>query len=215
MSIYDFINNTFNSESVFFEIGCHFGTDTKKLLQVTKNLHCFEPDPRNIKIFKEKIQNIKINEFAISNKDGEIEFYLSSGNVFESKYGPTSDDFLNKNDWSASSSIKKPKNHLINTPWVKFKEKIIVKTKKLDTYCLENNVSKIDFIWMDVQGAELDVFEGCKNSLGSIQYIYTEYSDNELYEGQATKTQILNFLGDNWVLVSDYGGDILLKNKNY
>lgn len=215
MDIYKFIKENLNKDSVFFEIGSHFGLDTKEFLSVTKNLHCFEPDPRNIKMFKALNLPVKLNEFAVSNIDGDMDFYLSSGSVYDSKHGPTHQDIVNKNDWSCSSSLKKPKNHINETPWVKFNSVINVETKRLDTYCNENNIEKINFIWMDVQGAELDVILGMGDFKKNIQYIYTEYSDKELYESQPTKNQIINVLDDNWEIVFDFGGDILLKNKNF
>lgn len=215
MNIKQFINTNLNKNCVFFEIGSHFGTDTKEFLKITNNLHCFEPDPRNIKIFKSLNLPVKLNEFAISDKDGMCEFYQSNGNVYESKYGPTDNELINKNDWSASSSLKKPKNHILKTPWVKFNNIIEIKTKRLDTYCKQNNISKIDFIWMDVQGAELDIMRGMGDFIKKIHYIYTEYSDEELYENQGNKDQITKLLGIDWEVVFDFGGDILLKNKKY
>ncbi|WP_280178853.1 FkbM family methyltransferase [Mesorhizobium delmotii] len=35
-----------------------------------------------------------------------------------------------------------------------------VETRRLDDCCSEANLSKIDFIWMDVQRAESDVIAG-------------------------------------------------------
>jgi FkbM family methyltransferase len=215
MNIKNFIKENLNSESVFFEIGSHFGVDTKEFINVTKNLHCFEPDNRNIEMFKQLNLPIILNEYAISDIDGLSKFYLSSGNVYESKYGPTNNELVNQNDWSASSSLMAPKNHIIKTPWVKFENTIEVKTKKIETYCLENNIKNIDFIWMDVQGAELNIIKGMGEFKEKIHYIYTEYSDEELYEHQGTKQQIIDLLGPNWIVVFDFGGDILLKNKNY
>jgi hypothetical protein len=47
---------------------------------------------------------------------------------------------------------------------------------------------------LDVQGAELDVLEGCGTLLQEIDYIYLEGSFVELYEGQALITDIVTFL---------------------
>lgn len=213
MNIRNFIKENLNHESVFFEIGSHFGVDTKEFINITKNLHCFEPDHRNIQMFKELNLPVILNEYAISDIDGVSKFYLSSGNVYESKYGPTNNELVNQNDWSASSSLMAPKNHTVKTPWVKFENTIEVKTKKIETYCLENKIEKIDFIWMDVQGAELNIIKGMGEFKNKVNYIYTEYSDEELYECQGTKQQIIDLLGPNWEVIFDFGGDILLKNK--
>ena len=45
-----------------------------------------------------------------------------------------------------------------------------VKTKKIETYCLENNIKNIDFIWMDVQGAELNIIKGMGEFKEKIHY---------------------------------------------
>lgn len=62
--------------------------------------------------------------------------------------------------WDASGSIRKPKNHLADFPEVTFDEPITVQTMTLDTRCDENGIEAIDFIWMDVQGSEIDVIRG-------------------------------------------------------
>jgi hypothetical protein len=69
----------------------------------------------------------------------------------------------------------------------------------------------VDFIWVDVQGAEDIVFSGAKETLARTRYVYTEYG-TDLYEGQMNRDQLIAFFGLNWSVVHDYGGDILLKN---
>jgi hypothetical protein len=45
-----------------------------------------------------------------------------------------------------------------------------------------------------------------------VKYLYTEYSNDEIYEGQASLNQILAALGSNWRIVHDFKTDILLEN---
>ena len=54
---------------------------------------------------------------------------------------------------------------------------------------------------MDVQGAEIDVTRGGRNALISTRYLYTEYSNEELYEGQLSLKQLLKELADFGVIV--------------
>ena len=104
--------------------------------------------------------------------------------------------------------------HLQAHPWVKFEQVIQVNSTRLDDYKpLENNI--IDFIWMDVQGAEDLVFAGAKNTLRNTKYIYTEYNNFELYENQANLNKILSLIGSDWSIEHLYDNDVLLKNKNY
>ena len=86
----------------------------------------------------------------------------------------------------------------------------------LDFFCEMNNIEKIDFIWMDVQGAEDNVFLGAKNMLKqNIKYIYTEYSNREYYVNQKNLSQVMEFVGENWKIVTDYGTDVLIVNTNF
>jgi hypothetical protein len=87
-----------------------------------------------------------------------------------------------------------------------------VPTLRLDDWCGENNIDRIDFIWMDVQGAEGDVIAGASRILKKTRFLYTEYSNNELYEGQLSLKQLLARLPLFDVLAT-YPGDVLLKNR--
>jgi hypothetical protein len=88
-----------------------------------------------------------------------------------------------------------------------------VKCYKFDTYYKEVNPGIIDFIWADIQGAEIDMIEGGREALSKTRYLYTEYSNSELYEGEIGLEEIMKKL-PGWSLVEDYGGDVLLKNDN-
>jgi len=158
------------------EIGCNDGSNTLWFLEIfdSPKIFCFEPDTRAASRFKHNLGNrpeVSFYEYAIGNKNGEETFYMSSGQ--ESEIMPEG--------WDCSGSIRKPKNHKIVHPWCKFEKTIIVKTKTLDTWCREKAINRIDFIWMDVQGAEIDVIQGGRNALRSTRYLYTEYSNEEFY----------------------------------
>lgn len=186
--IHKFIKKcNFDHNSIIFEIGSHMGFDTEEMHKNTNGakIYCFEPDPRNIKILYERqIDKIAtINELAISDKSlDSCDFYLSSGEI-PSKTG---NHFYDDNDWSASSSMRKPKIHNEEFPWCKIENLIKVKTISLDDFCEKNNINHCNFIWMDVQGCEDLVFLGAQKILKNTEYIYTEYSNKEMYEGQKT-----------------------------
>jgi hypothetical protein len=88
-----------------------------------------------------------------------------------------------------------------------------VESVTLDTHCAQHNINKIDFIWMDVQGAERDVFDGAKSILQKTRYIYTEFANSNDYDGQFNLEQLHNQLGANWEILENYGGDVLFKNN--
>jgi FkbM family methyltransferase len=199
------IKNLISKENpIIFEIGCADGGDTLEFINTFNDLeiHCFEPEPKNIKLFKEKINYSKhfLFEGVISDKNSTLTFNRSRTD--------------NPNDLSYSGSIIKPKEHLNEWPFIKFDEEITVESITLDTYCDKNDVHIIDFIWADVQGAEdLMIIGGQESFKNKVRFLYTEYSNKEYYEGQPDLNKILSLLGDNWEVVKDYGSDVLLKNK--
>jgi hypothetical protein len=66
---------------------------------------------------------------------------------------------------------------------------------------------------MDVQGAEDLVIKGGRELLRRTKFIYTEYNNSEMYEGQLNLDGILDLLGDSWELIEVFDNDILLKNN--
>ena len=195
------------------EIGCNDGSQTLWFLEMFENpkVYCFEPDPRAIARFKAKVgqrSNVNLFEMAISDRNGEVTFYQSGGH----KHEEMAKD--NPEGWDLSGSIRQPKNHLTAHPWITFEQSITVKSETLDTWRNEHGIKIIDFIWMDVQGAEIDVFRGGKNAFGKTRFVYSEYSNKELYEGQHTLKQLLRQLRHFEVLIR-YPGDVLLRNKKF
>jgi len=82
----------------------------------------------------------------------------------------------------------------------------------LDTWSEQHNVAKADFVWADVQGAESDLVQGGARLMNASRYFYTEYSNDECYEGQISLSGILEML-PNFELVSRFEMDVLLRNK--
>jgi FkbM family methyltransferase len=204
MDIYAFIQAM--PINTFVEIGVHFGEDTRKFRAMHPNARIigFEPDPRNVKIIRDTGID-KICEFhaiALSDKNETRPFYMSSGKATWS-----SDPQHRDNDWSSSSSLKRPTGHLEMHKWITFPDTAMVECRRLD----DIDIGTIDFMWVDVQGAEDIMFAGAANTLARTRYVYTEYANN-LYEGQLNREQLLAVFGPNWSVVHDFGGDLLLKN---
>jgi len=200
-------------DPVILEIGCNDGTHSLWLSEIFRKpkVFCFEPDPRAIARFKSNVKNhpdIKLFEIALCDYDGKVDFFQSDGHKRDEHRTRMPDG------WDLSGSIRQPKEHLITHPWIKFENKIEVPAMTLDTWCNEQNIETIDFIWMDVQGAEIDVFRGGGNSLKKTRFIYTEYSNRELYEGQMNLQQLTEYLKD-FTVIKRYPRDVLMKNLKY
>ncbi|NJL40139.1 MAG: FkbM family methyltransferase [Leptolyngbyaceae cyanobacterium SM1_4_3] len=66
-----------------------------------------------------------------------------------------------------------------------------LETTTLDTFCQQEGIEEIDFLQLDVQGAELQVLEGASQILeNSILAIQTEVSFSELYTSQPLFSEI-------------------------
>ena len=145
-------------------VGGHYGEEhnTYKKLNINDIIY-FEPLPHNFNV--------------LVNKTNHESIYIMEalGSIVEEK-----EMFVEYNNQSQSSSLLEPKKHLIQYPHIKFNEKIKVKVNLLDNF---NFNDKFNFINMDVQGYELEVLKGSKNTLNNIDYIISEVNRDELYSG--------------------------------
>jgi len=186
---------------VVVEIGAHIGTDTTKLCKMLRSPYKYfavEPDSRNFEKLRPVCEEYDaiFMPFAFGAKTDFLPFWYSSGDN-------------GKRTHTDSNSLKKP----IDTPkrpaFVTF-EKGKTLVFRLDIILSAYLLNHIDLIWMDVQGAELDVFEGGKEALKITRYIYTECQEGR-YKGQPGLSGILEALPD-WEMVLKNGDNVLLRN---
>lgn len=157
---------------VIVEAGAFDGNDSVKLSQFWPKgqIHSFEPIPQ---LFDRLVQktfqysNVKCYAEALSDQCGSATFYVST--YFD--------------QWGASSSLLPPKDHLYLAPDVKFPKKIEVKTLTLDEWASLYGVESVDFLWLDMQGFELNMLKASELAK-TAKAIYTEVELLEAYEGQ-------------------------------
>jgi FkbM family methyltransferase len=198
-------------DPTILEVGCNCGSVTLWLLEMFKSprLYCFEPDPRAMARFKASVgerSNVTLFEMALSDREGTVTFFQSSGRG--------ADKWLAKampQGWDLSGSIKQPRRHLDVHPGITFDHTLAVPTSTLDVVCEGHGIGPVDFLWLDVQGAELDVFRGGPKTLATTRYVYSEYNDRELYEGQPRLRDLIRYLSD-FELIVRYPGDALFRN---
>jgi 2-O-methyltransferase len=184
----------------------------------------FEPLANNIAVMKKHFQqygkeNILIEKVALSDANGIAEFYISGGNPYNIKDDEDSTSMAPK-EWNKSSSLLPPtelvSHHL---PWLKFEKSEQVETITLETYMVEKNISQIDFMHIDVQGAELKVLNGMGKYIKELGAIWIEVENEELYQHQPLKSDIHSFFAKNgFQLVKDtsknkISGDCLYVNR--
>lgn len=182
---------------IILDIGAYDGRDGNELAQMFDNprVWCFEPITHI-----DTVKNVTVVRAAVADINGRLKLYTSNH--------------------MQSSSLRKPKAHLEIFPEVKFD------VKPIEVDCITLDVWKwincehdiIDFIWCDVNGSEGDFIKGATESLKQTRYLYIEFSDKELYEGQINKAKMLEMLPDYWELMATLNykgnfGNLLLKNK--
>lgn len=96
------------------------------------------------------------------------------------------------------SSLYEPNEKLLklftNFEVVHLKSVSQIETVSLDFFTKENNIAPIDFIKIDIQGAELDVFKGAVNVLKDVVTIVSEVEFIPLYVNQPLFGDVCSYL---------------------
>ncbi len=139
----------------------------------------FEPVGHVFENLKKRAKNDTkwtVHNMALGNKKEELEINVS------------------KNTFSSSLLNMMPE-HLKNAPEAVYLEKETIKVDMLDNL-FSNLVTpkEVVFLKLDVQGFEKNVLEGAKESLKRIIGIQVEMSIIEMYEGELTYLQMIDYL---------------------
>ena len=155
----DIILKIFKNEvgigKVLIDVGAHFGTTLIPFAQKGWTVYAFEPDPNNrAKLITQTddFQTVKIDIRAVSNTTGDT-VSLFTSNISS---GITSMSAFHESH----------------------KESLQVKTVRLNDFCNENNIEKIDFLKIDTEGFDLFVLKGFDwENQRHPDFIITEFED--------------------------------------
>ncbi len=172
-----YIKKFLHGKPVIIDAGAHIGSDSIEMCRFFDNpqIHAFEPVPsifNSLKHNVRKYKNIKTYQVALSNTTGQQELNISSGGS------------------DASSSLLKPQAHLVDHPEVFFNDIINVETITLDEWAKNNHISKVDFLWLDMQGFELEVLKASQIIFPTISVVHMEVSTKNTYEKAPTYPEI-------------------------
>lgn len=190
-------------DATIFEFGCYDGADTHELARNGfRNFYTFEADPRNLeRIRKTGLPNgVQLVPKAIGRTEGKTLLYQSTNMI--SGHGI----------WTGSSSIKKPL--VQKSENLSFDSAVEVEVVSLDRFCEEEGIEKIDLIWADIQGAEVDLVAGGKRMLQNTHYLFMEHEKIQTYEGQWNFDQMMASL-PGWNLIEKFPNDVLLENTRW
>ena len=180
-SILNIITKYVPNNPIILEVGAHFGEDTKKMCLFWPQgfVHVFEPSPYNMSRVQKNIQgldNVKTYPIALSDFVGTAPFYINPSN-------PGSDSLFVPITYSHNYSAKP----------------IMVNCVTLDHWAEQNKIDHIDFIWLDVEGAELNVLKAGINIAGinilrTVKVIHTEVNFKEFWYGIALFKELKEWL---------------------
>ena len=209
-----FIENK-NEKFVIFDIGSRDCVQSIEFYNTFPNskIYAFECNPNTLDICKKNIEpysdRITLIEGAVCDYDGNITFYP----INQQKTITTWKD----GNPGASSIFKSNGKYTIETY---IQDEIITQCHRLDSIMNKYGISKVDIIWMDLQGAELLALKGLGNYLQNVKYIYTEVSHKEMYSGQVMFDELNNYVLSNGFVIKNilsfhgWQEDVIYENKN-
>jgi len=188
------------SPKAVFEIGACRGEDTIFYSRIfpSAQVHAFEPPPDNYKALCEtvavqKLVNVRPSSLALADTDGEAVFNISSGAPAGESAG--GDSFTPGAHVSKASSLLSPKSEKPGVlEWLRFEDQMHVTTSTLDSFCRTNDIARIDFIHMDVQGAELKVLSGAARMIPRTSAIWMEVAFETTYEAQPLEADVTRWM---------------------
>jgi FkbM family methyltransferase len=171
--IYSVIEKTKKTNDIKYilDLGCRDGCEAIQfsILFPNAKIISVEANPNQIEIIKSNIKdyaNIEIFNFGASNEDAELDFNISSTvNI-------------------GNSSFLKINGNYDNYEKMAFHAPIKVKTKRLDNFLKEQQVPKIDILFMDIQGFEGKAIQGLGNYIDNVKILYSEITYKEMYKDQ-------------------------------
>ena len=163
LNVLKYINEKLNTEKslIIFDVGGNVGNYSKALsdfFQTKATIHSFEPSRKTYEKFLEttkNIQNIIPNNFGFSDSEDYQLLYTN-------------------HDASGLASVYHRNLEHYGISMDKSEE---VKLSTIDAYCKINNIDRIHFLKLDIEGHELKALEGAKQMIDSkkIDFIQFEF----------------------------------------
>lgn len=195
-------------EPVILEAGGHHGYDTLAfaLKWPKATIISFEANPASFEKILEKtawIPNIHAYHLALNSYNGKAILHVCQM--------PTAIDVA---DEGASSLLE-------TSEWMKdyyTGPKIEVPCVILEDWCRENQVDHVDFLWLDLEGLELQILQSSPKILEKVKVIYTETNFLEFRRGMTQYTELRAFLENagfmllaHWYIENWQGNAIFVK----
>lgn len=135
----EFVISHIGGAEIIFDVGANFGAFAIPVARLapTARVYAFEPNPYTATALRENLLRNEISNVVVV----ECAFSHSDGEI---KFSDSSDPATNR---------------IVGDDEVG----IAVQCRSLASFCTENFIDRIDFLKIDVEGAELDVLDGAKD----------------------------------------------------
>jgi FkbM family methyltransferase len=191
----DFLWPKYRIKSIgIVHVGAHWGEEFQDYARHgLRKQHWVEADPDAFEILKKRIGSqpgVNLYNACISDEEKEVTFNVAN------------------NDGQSSSFLELGTHKKIH-PSVKYIKKHVLKTVRMDKLFHPQQLDEVNFLAIDVQGAELQVLKSMGVLLNGINYIYLEVNKKETYKGCALVQDIDNYLFDDFkrVETAEWVGD--------
>ena len=205
----EYIATLLPENPVIIEAGAHRGRDTVKMKKLwpQSTIYCFEPVTALFEQLTENTKNlpdIYRYPIALSNKVGTELMHVSGGRS------------------DACSSLFQPNIDLMTSPDITFETVTPVPTTTLDQWAQEHSVSHVDFLWLDLQGAELIALQHATMILSTVKVIQVEVNLTARYHNAVEYQELKSWLESQGFVVDTEAffkitwGDVLfVKHTNF
>ncbi|MBU3677873.1 MAG: FkbM family methyltransferase [Chitinophagaceae bacterium] len=158
LSVLDYIADKEKGDLVIFDVGSNNGQYLKHLIKRFSGrnvqFYCFEPDPvAHTQLLKtaQGHANVKVFNIAFGNEAGTMSLYQNNSGSVGS---------------SLVSLDEKPNQ-----------QKVDVQVMRLDAFCKEHQIVRIDFLKVDTEGFEGEVLKGATELIANnkVNYIQLEH----------------------------------------
>lgn len=187
-SVLDFVEKYLSKEPVIVEAGAFNGSDSLKMIKKwpKAKLHAFEPVPEIFTLLiknTKRVKNIYCYPVALSDFSGKTMLYTEAPGYC-----------------TGSGSLLPAKDHSVHSN-ILFSGTIVVDALTLDDWAKENGIKHIDFMWLDMQGYELNVLR-CSEIALTAKAIYTEMEFVEAYQGQYLYKDVVEWMEANGFILA-------------
>lgn len=181
-----------DSAGAWFDVGAHLGETTFEFARQHPELrvYAFEPNLEVASKSFNQLANFNILPMAVGEHNGFARFHI--------------------NTFTAASSLL-PLDESRHRQWIGGEQlqqaaEVLVPCTRLDTFLEANDISQVDYLKIDAQGADFYVLLSAGDRLKDIRKIKVEVTitPTQLYVGGASKGQVIEYLTERgFVLISE------------